>query len=68
MYDQIREDTIYMMLYAVVAMLSLIASCYLLFRHGQRRYPDGHMAEWLSLIMYALLIWYFVRSVMKRKD
>ena len=34
MYEQIREDTIYMMLYAVVAMLSLIASCYLLFRQG----------------------------------
>ena len=31
-------------------------------------WTGSHMAEWLSLIMYALLIWYFVRSVMKRKD
>ena len=28
----------------------------------------GSPAEWLSLIMYALLIWYFVRSVMKRSE
>ena len=34
MYEQIREDTIYIMLYAVVAVLSLIACCYLLFRQG----------------------------------
>ena len=31
-------------------------------------WTGSHMAEWLSLIMYALLIWYFVRSVMKRKN
>ena len=34
MYDQIREDTLYIMLYASVTMLSLMASCYLLFRQG----------------------------------
>ena len=34
MYDQIREDILFGMLYAVVAVLSLIASCYLLFRQG----------------------------------
>ena len=28
----------------------------------------SHAAEWLSLIMYALLIGYFVRSVMKRTN
>jgi hypothetical protein len=31
-------------------------------------WTGSHMAEWLSLIMYAVLIWYFVRSVMKRKN
>ena len=31
MYDQIREE-IFLMFYASVAMLSLIACCYLLFR------------------------------------
>ena len=31
-------------------------------------WTGSHMAEWLSLIMYAALIWYFVRNVMKRKN
>lgn len=34
MYDQIREDILFGMLYAVGAVLSLIACCYLLFRQG----------------------------------
>lgn len=34
MYDQIREDTVYIMLYTVVTAMALIASCYLLFRQG----------------------------------
>lgn len=32
MYEQIREDTLYIMLYAVVTAVAMIASCYLLFR------------------------------------
>ena len=34
MYDQIREDKLYIMLYAVVTAMSMLASCYLLFRRG----------------------------------
>ena len=34
MYDQIREDPLYIMLYAVVAAMAMMASCYLLFRRG----------------------------------
>ena len=34
MYDQIREDTLYIMLYTVVTTLAMIASCYLLLRDG----------------------------------
>ena len=34
MYDQIREDTLYIMLYAAVTAMAMIASCYLLFRDG----------------------------------
>ena len=34
MYDQIREDTIYMMLYVVVTVTAALASIYLLFRRG----------------------------------
>ena len=34
MYDQIRGDTLYIMLYAVVTAMSIMASCDLLFRQG----------------------------------
>ena len=34
MYEQIREDILYIMLYTVVTATALIASCYLLFRQG----------------------------------
>ena len=34
MYDQIREDIFYIMLYAIVTALAMLASCYLLFRQG----------------------------------
>ena len=34
MYYQIREDTFYIMLYAVVTAMAMMASCYLLFRQG----------------------------------
>lgn len=41
MYDQIREDTLYIILYAMVAATALIASCYLLFRDGNAfAYPQ----------------------------
>ena len=40
MYDQIRDDTIYIMLYAVVTAMALMASCYLLFRRGNAFAPD----------------------------
>ena len=34
MYYQIREDTFYIMLYAMVTAMAMMASCYLLFRQG----------------------------------
>ena len=34
MYDQIREDTLFIILYTVVTTIALMASCYLLFRQG----------------------------------
>ena len=41
MYDhQIQEDFFYMMLYGAVAMMSLMASCYLLFRRANAIAPD----------------------------
>ena len=65
MYDQIREDTIYMMLYAVVAMLSLIASCYLLFRRGNAFARDitspVRLRRWVAAFFASMTlshVWY----------
>ena len=65
MYDQIREDTIYMMLYAVVAMLSLIASCYLLFRQGNAFArdvtPPLRLRRWVAAFFASMTlshVWY----------
>ena len=40
MYDQIREDTLYIMLYAVVTAIAMLASCYLLLRRANAIAPD----------------------------
>ena len=40
MYDQIREDAIYIMLYGAAAMLSLMVSIYLLFRRSNAIAPE----------------------------
>ena len=40
MYDQVRGDIFFLMFYASVAMLALIACCYLLFRRGNAFAPD----------------------------
>ncbi len=40
MYDQIREDIFFFMFYASVAMLALMACCYLLFRRANAIAPD----------------------------
>ena len=40
MYDQIREDPLYIMLYAVVTALAIMASCYLLFGRANVIAPD----------------------------
>jgi len=40
MYDQIREDTLYIMLYAVVTAIAMLAGCYLLLRRANAIAPD----------------------------
>ena len=40
MYNQIREDTLYIMLYAAVTVIAVLASCYLLFRRANAIAPD----------------------------
>ena len=70
MYNQIREDTLFLMFYASVAMLALIACCYLLFRRSNaiapnvtssvrlRRWTAGFLgASTLSHLWYMPLIY-----------
>ena len=65
MYDQIREDTLYIMLYAAVTMLSLIACCYLLFRRANAIAPDvtppARLRRWTAAFIAVFVVnhvWY----------
>jgi len=65
MYDQIREDTLFLMFYASVAMLALIACCYLLFRRSNAIAPDvtppARLRRWTAAFFAAIAlchIWY----------
>jgi len=65
MYDQLREDTLYIMLYAAVAMLALIACCYLLLRRGNAFAadiaPPLRLRRWTAAFFTAIALchlWY----------
>ena len=65
MYDQIREDTIYMMLYAVVTVMAALASIYLLFRRGNAFAADvttpRRLRRWTAAFFAVLALghlWY----------
>ena len=66
MYDQeFQGDVFYMMLYAVVAVLNLVASCYLLFRRGNSFAPDIkssiRLRRWTGVFFAAMFLshlWY----------
>ena len=65
MYNQIREDTIFLMFYASVAMLALIACCYLLFRRSNAIAPDVtppvRLRRWTAVFFAAIALchlWY----------
>ena len=66
MYDQeFQGDVLYMMLYAVVAVLNLIASCYLLFRRGNAFAPSItspiRLRRWTGVFFAAMFLshlWY----------
>ena len=65
MYDQIREDIFFFMFYASVAMLSLIACCYLLFRRANAIVPDVtppvRLRRWTATLFAAIALchlWY----------
>ena len=66
MYDQyIREDILYLMFYAGVTVLSLIACCYLLFRRANAIAPDitssVRLRRWTAAFLGAVTLshlWY----------
>jgi len=65
MYDQIREDTLFIMLYAVVTAMSIIAGCYLLLRRGNAFAADittpARLRRWTAAFFASLALnhlWY----------
>ena len=66
MYEQeFQGDVLYMMLYAVVAVLNLVAGCYLLFRRGNAFAPDVtspiRLRRWTGVFFAAMALshlWY----------
>ena len=66
MYEQeFQGDVLYMMLYAVVAALNLVACCYLLFRRGNAFAPDVtppvRLRRWTAVFFAAIALchlWY----------
>jgi AraC-like DNA-binding protein len=75
MYDQIREDIFFFMFYASVAMLSLIACCYLLFRRSNAIAPDvkppARLRRWTAAYFAATTLchlWYLPTYFLTSSD
>ena len=65
MYDQIREDTLFIIFYSIVTAIAMMASCYLLFRRANAIAPDitppAHLRRWAAAFLAALAlnhVWY----------
>ncbi len=65
MYDQIREDTLFIIFYAGVTFMAMIASCYLLFRRGNAFTTDVttpvRLRRWTGVFFASIAlnhIWY----------
>ena len=74
MYDQIGQDTLYIVLYAVVTVTALQASCYLLFRRGNAFAPDittpARLRRWTAAFFASFAlnhVWYMPIFCPKRK-
>ena len=74
MYDQLREDTLYIMLYAAVTTTAMLTSCYLLFRRGNAIAPGvtppARLRRWAALFLavFALNhVWYMpiINTILK---
>ena len=75
MYDQIREDTIFTMLYAVVTAMAAIASIYLLFRRGNAFAadvtPPRRLRRWTAAFFCVIAaghLWYLPAAVLTSDD
>ena len=65
MYDQIRQDTLFIILYSVVTAMAAMASCYLLFRRANAIAPDittpVRLRRWTAAFFAAFAlnhVWY----------
>ncbi len=75
MYDQIQEDVLYLMLYAGVMVLSLIACCYLLLRRANAFAPDVtpplRLRRWTAAFFAATALchlWYLPMYFLSSRD
>jgi len=75
MFEQIRGDILFMMFYAVVAVLSLVASFYLLFRRGNAFAPDVTpplaLRRWAAMLLAAMAlghVWYMPIIYLKSEE
>jgi len=75
MYDQIREDTIFVMLYAVVMAMAALASIYLLFRRGNAFAadvtPPRRLRRWTAAFFGVIAVghlWYLPAAVLTSAD
>ncbi len=75
MYDQIREDIFFFMFYASVAMLALMACCYLLFRRANAIAPDikssARLRRWTAAFFAAIALchlWYLPTYFLTSSD
>ena len=71
MYDQIREDTIYIILYTVVTVMAAMASIYLLFRRGNAFVaeitPPRRLRRWTAAFLAVCAVghlWYLPAVVL----
>ena len=65
MYDQIRQDTLFIILYSMVTATAVLASCYLLFRQGNAFAkdvtPPARLRRWAAAFFAAFALnhlWY----------
>ena len=75
MYDQVREDYLFLRFYAAVAMLSLNACCYLLFRRANAIAPDVmstvRLRRWTATFFAAIALchlWYLPTYFLTSSD